>query len=199
MCFLANVLTNETFENPQFFNVVKKKEDLLPGLPTLIVGWETVKEMYPDASILSWKLDENTYWVHKKRVKRQSNEEGIKNFRKMVFDGLTNAVIYQYFNVLTASKPEKVEFFEFLKSEEPKTVLITDKMVYIYSSEAKKCFGVSLIDIDYEGGNRKRFLKTVFEMPNTKIVNEKDFITYETKLMLQNKRYIIPYLASVSC
>lgn len=198
MCFLANILTTETFEDPQFFNVVKNKEDLVPGLPTLIVGWETVKEMYPEASILSWKIDENTYWVHKKRVKRQSNEEGIRKFRNIVFNGLVNAVKYEYFNVLLEEKPEKKKFFVFLKDETPKTVLITDKMVYIYSHPQKKCYGISLADIDYEGGNKKWLIKELFSNESVNVVNEKDFITYETKIILKNCKYLIPYLASLS-
>ena len=78
MNYLANVLTNEGFEDNPFYNVTGEVKNLQPDTPTLIVGWERAKELHPEASILKWKIDENTYWTYGKRVRRDKNETDAK-------------------------------------------------------------------------------------------------------------------------
>ena len=40
-------------------------------LPTLIVGWERVKKLYPKASILKKKIKDNLYWTFSPTEKRK--------------------------------------------------------------------------------------------------------------------------------
>ena len=198
MCYLANVLTDSKafFNRNVLYNVVKTKEELIPNIPTLIVGWDKVKELYPETSILEWKINDLTYWTYGRRVKRDKFEEDVEKFKKIVFDRVSKSVFYRFFSVLTSSVDEKKEFYSFLNNSEKKFVLLKNNMLYIYTVSSNTTVGVNLADIDYEGGNRSKLLAKLFNNPNVVIVKEQDYISSETRDLINNKKYIIPYLSS---
>lgn len=198
MRYLANVLTdNKAFFNGNaLYNVVKTETELIPNTPTLIVGWDKAKKLYPTASILDWKIDDMTYWTYGRRVKREKFEEDVDKFKKIVFDRVSKSVKYEFFSVLTATTDEKKGFYTYLKSKAPKYMLLKNNMVYIYSAEDNKTIGINLSDVDYEGGDRAKLLRNLFNNPSITTVKEQDYISSETRELINNKRYIIPYLSS---
>ena len=198
MKYIANVLTTEKFDEKTYYNVVKSEENLIEGIPTLIVGWEKAKELHPEASILNWRIDDNTYWTFGKRVRREKNEEDIKKFKKMMLERVIEKADYWFFNVLTATKQEKINFNVALSDSRRKYVLISGEMAYVFFPETSETIGVSLYDIDYSGVGRDKILK-LFEKNNaTTIVKERDFVSFETRELITNKKFIIPYLSSLN-
>lgn len=198
MCYLANVLSDSKafFKGNVLYNVVKTKEELIPNIPTLIVGWDKVKELYPDASILDWKINDLTYWTYGRRVKRDKFEEDVDKFKKLVFDKVSKEVKYDFFSVLTSTKEEKKVVFDFIKSDGEKYVLLKQNMLYIYSKVSDRTIGINLADIEYEGGNKSKLLSNIFNNPNITVVKEQDYISSDTRELINNKKYIIPYLSS---
>ena len=49
-------------------------------VPTLILGWNKVKEMYPEQSILSGKISDNLFWTFSLTEKEEKNKSDIKSF-----------------------------------------------------------------------------------------------------------------------
>ena len=198
MKYLANILTEESFEENSFYNIVKDEKDLKPSIPTLIIGWERAKALHPEASILKWKIDENTYWTYGKRVRRDRNEADIKAFKKLVIERAIKSVEYWFFNVFTATKDEKLRLKIFLSDSRRKFALLNENMVYIYFPDDQTTIGISLNDIDYSGGDREKILNIIKKSPSITIIKERDYISYETRELIRNKKYIIPYLSSLS-
>lgn len=198
MGYIANILTTENFDEKLYYNVVSNEKDLIKGIPTLIIGREKVKELYPDAPILNWEINEDTYWTYGKRVRRERNEEDIKKFKKMVLSRIISKADYWFFNVLTATKEEKIKFNITLMDSRPKYVLISGDMAYIYYPDTSETIGVSLYDIDYSGVGREKIMAIFKKNQATTIVNERDFITYETRDIITNKKFVIPYLSSLT-
>ena len=198
MGYIANILTTENFDEKLYYNVVSNEKDLIKGVPTLIIGREKVKELYPDAPILNWEINEDTYWTYGKRVRRERNEEDIKKFKKMVLSRIISKADYWFFNVLTATKEEKIKFNITLMDSRPKYVLISGDMAYIYYPDTSETIGVSLYDIDYSGVGREKIMAIFKKNQATTIVNERDFITYETRDIITNKKFVIPYLSSLT-
>ena len=198
MTYLANILTTENFEDTTYYNVVSDEKGLIPGIPTLIIGRDKAKELYPDAPILDWKINDNTYWTYGKRVRRERNEDDIKKFKKIVFERIIEKVDYWFFDVLTASKDEKIRFNITLMDSSTKYVLISGDMLYVFYPDTCETIGVSLYDIDYSGVGRDKILNRLKKNKSTRIVNERDFITYETRELFKNKKYVIPYLSSLT-
>ena len=195
--YLANILTSENFEDKKFYNVVSDEGDLIEGIPTLIIGREKAKELYPNAPILDWKINDEVYWTYGKRVRRERNEDDIKKFKKLMLERLIKGADYWFFNVLTATKEEKTKFNITLMDSTRKVVLISGDMAYIYYVDTHETIGVSLYDIDYSGVGRDKILKLFERNKSIKIINERDFISYETRDIVINKKYIIPYLSTL--
>lgn len=195
--YLANILTSENFEDKKFYNVVSNEGDLIEGIPTLIIGREKAKELYPNAPILDWKINDEVYWTYGKRVRRERNEDDIKKFKKLMLERLIKGADYWFFNVLTATKEEKTKFNITLMDSTRKVVLISGDMAYIYYVDTHETIGVSLYDIDYSGVGRDKILKLFERNKSIKIINERDFISYETRDIITNKKYIIPYLSTL--
>lgn len=195
--YLANILTSENFEDKKFYNVVSNEGDLIEGIPTLIIGREKAKELYPNAPILDWKINDEVYWTYGKRVRRERNEDDIKKFKKLMLERLIKGADYWFFNVLTATKEEKIKFNITLMDSTRKVVLISGDMAYIYYVDTHETIGVSLYDIDYSGVGRDKILKLFERNKSIKIINERDFISYETRDIITNKKYIIPYLSTL--
>ena len=194
MCYLANILTKEPYEDDMFYNIVDTSEKIVEGIPTLIIGWEEAKELYPEANILDWEINENTYWTFKKRVRRERYEEDSKKFKELVLDRTLSHVKYRFFNVLTATQPQKERLNNFLKDNRPKNAVISGDMLYLYNPETATTSGVSLSDISYIGGDKKKVLRLLYSNEATHLAKEKDYISYQSRDLIKNKKYIIPFL-----
>ena len=198
MKYLANILTTENFDDKTYYNVVSGEENLIDGIPTLIVGWERAKQLFPDASILNWKINDDTYWTYGKRVRRENNERDIKRFKELVINRAVKNIEYWFFNVLTADKEEKIRFNIILSDSRVKYALISNNMLYVYFPETSEVTGVSLSDIEYSGMDSSKLLRKIKNNPAVKIVNERDFVSFETRELIKNKKYMIPYLSSLN-
>ena len=75
MKLIANILTEGSFQNNELYNVVSNKDDLISELPTLVIGWSFTKRNYPEANIINWQINENTFWCFGKREKRNRYEK----------------------------------------------------------------------------------------------------------------------------
>lgn len=195
MKFIANILTDKPFTNAELYNVVSDKNNLIDGIPTLVIGWEYTKKMFNNASILDWEIDRNTYWTYGKREKRNRYEENLERFRQMSITRFIKSVNYRYSNILIADDDEKKHIFSLLDND--KDVLyayLNNDMVYLFDNIDNSVIGFSLRDIDYLGKDRKRVLSKIYYNKNVQLIDIKDCLTWETKNALRNCSYVIPYL-----
>lgn len=200
MKYLANILTQDKFEDNSYYNVVDDVNMLVPGIPTLIIGEGLAKTVLGDSfKVLPPHGDiaNGIYWTYKKRSKRDEYENDLAKFKAYSLNNAIKNANYMFFNVLTASHDEKVNMNVFLSDSSMKYALISDDMLYVYCPDKEFTVGISLSDIEYSGMNRDKILRLVKINKSTKIVNERDFISYETHGFIKNNKYIIPYLASL--
>lgn len=194
MKYLGNIITDGKFDDTILYNVVKTKDKIIEGIPTLIIGYSKTKTIYDKFSILDWKIEDNVYWSYGRRERGERYFETIDKFKDLCFKIMLDTVKYNLFNVIIETTENKHKFFDFLKSDVEKTVFINNDMVYIYYNN-KHVTGFSLRDIDYIGGNRKKVLSKVLS-PNNKIINSKDIFNEKFVQRLKNKPYVVPYLYS---
>lgn len=69
MRYIGNIITNSSIETSKFFNVVSDLKNIDISIPTLIIGWDNVKKLYPEQNILNNKINENISWTFSKREK----------------------------------------------------------------------------------------------------------------------------------
>ena len=93
MKYIANILTSDPFSASELYNVTTERDSLIGGIPTLIIGWERAKSEYPDASIIDWKLDDDTYWTYGKYERRDKFEENTKRFGELALKKFIDKVV----------------------------------------------------------------------------------------------------------
>lgn len=150
---IANIYTTTKLDN-ELYNVTDKTESLIEGIPTLIIGWNNVKRLFPNADILTWKINENTYWTFGKRERRNEYEDRLDKFLELSIERLDRSVVYRFINLLTATKEEKNALFGKLTNDSVKSVLKYYDMLYLTEEDYNVVYGISLRDIDYEGKDR---------------------------------------------
>lgn len=197
MKYIANILTDEPFNEGELYNVVRDKEKLIPGIPTLIIGWERTKAEYPDASIIEWKVADNVYWTYGKYERRDKYEVNIKKFQDLSFKKFVESLEYVFYDVLL-TPPERFEsFLASLGSDNQKTIYVTGDMMYLYYNGTNKVVGLSLRDCDYLNEfTKKRIFSSVYNSNTVNLLKNNDEISKEIRYKAKGRAYILPYLYS---
>lgn len=197
MKYIANILTTEPFEAGELYNIVHEPGSLVPGIPTLIVGWEKTKELYPEASIIEWNVTDNVFWTYGKYEKRDRYEINVKKFQDLAFKKFVESLKYVFYDVMLDGEDRFTKFIELLLSNAQKTVYITGDMMYIYIDYTKKIVGVSLRDCDYLGETyKKRIFSAMYNNPSVILLKNNDAISKEIRFKTRGMAYILPYLYS---
>ena len=194
MRILANILTDRPFPEKEMYNIVSRKDQLIEGLPTLVIGWDFTKSMYPEAQILEWEIHDGVYWTFGSRERRAKFEGDIVNFRKIAIKNFVETKKYVFLNILTAEKSEKSEILRYARGGKG-IVYLNGGMLYIYSEEDSTVYGISLRDIVYGGNDYRKILSILHNNPNMTFVDSKDLqLSWNLKESVRNKGYIIPCL-----
>ena len=197
MKYIANILTDEPFNEAELYNVVRYSKDLIPDIPTLIVGWERTKSEYPDASIIEWKVTDNVYWTYGKYERRDKYEANVKNFQDLSFKKFVDSLEYVFYDVLISTAEKLDSFLSSLASGAEKTIYVTGDMMYIYYSGTNKVVGLSLRDCDYlEDTLKKRIFSDIYNSKTINLLKNNDEISREVRFKAKGRAYILPYLYS---
>lgn len=197
MKYIANILTDEPFNEGELYNVVRDKGKLIPDIPTLIIGWERTKTEYPDASIIEWKVADNVYWTYGKYERRDKYEVNVKKFQDLSFKKFVESLEYAFYDVLL-TPPERFEsFLASLGSDNQKTIYVTGDMMYLYYNGTNKVVGLSLRDCDYLNEfTKKRIFSSVYNSNTVNLLKNNDEISKEIRYKAKGRAYILPYLYS---
>ena len=178
MKFIANILTDKKFTGNELYNVVNSKELLIHDIPTLVVGWEFTKSLYPDVDITDWAIDDK-----------------IEKFKNIAINSVISSVKYKFINIL-ADKQSAKEFISKVDAESGITSYYYNGIVYVYIPSEGVVYGISLRDIDYVGNNPKTFLSQLNGKENVKSVTTDGVISPETKFAFNGNNYVMPYILS---
>lgn len=195
MKYIANIITKNKIDVSEYINVAKDITEVDLRLPTLIIGWDNVKNIYPNANILDKKISENIFWTYSNREKRQEYEPDLAKFVKNVFDNLENNVKYIFFNVLTSRLKKIKGLITYVNSPFKKIIYVTEKNIYVY--DYKLVIGISLSDLEYYGLNRDRILKYLTKNPYNTLFYDNSFLSWKLKRVIGDNHKVIPYLYSL--
>lgn len=196
MNYLANIYTKSKLDIEPFFNIVDDEKKIIDGIPTLIIGWDSVKSLYGDINILDKKVKDNIYWTFGKRERRNVMEVDVQKFKKKAMSIVSNNVKYKFFNILTAKNDKKKSFYMLLKDTRHKTIFSFNNMLYIYIDGTDTVVSISLRDVDYIGGDVKKIFSTLYNNKFVKVANDNDLKDTNAKLFFKDNIYLIPYIFS---
>jgi len=165
--------------------------------PTLIVGWELVKRLFPNQSILDKKIKDNLFWTFTKNEKRVEYDKDIIAFYRLILDNIIlNNLEYYFFDIFKVSLFKIKNLINLIKSD-------IDKHIYIYASSfiylyyEKYVIGISIEDLEYIGVSKDKILKLLYKNKFNHIFYNTDFISMNIWKVVSYNKVIIPYLHSI--
>ena len=195
MKYIANIITKSRLDVGEYINVTKDITKVDLTIPTLIIGWAMVKEIYPNADILNKQISETVYWTYSNREKRQEYEPDLAKFIKNAFSRLETSIKYTFFNVLTNPLSRNKCLLKYINSPITKIVYITDKHIFIYDS--KQVTGISLSDLEFYGFERERIIDILKRNPYNRLVFSDSFLNFKIKRSIGDNGKIVPFLYSI--
>lgn len=197
MRIIANILTDKNFESCDFYNIVSQKEDLLENIPTLVIGWEFTKTLYPEANIISWEIDKDTYWTFGNRERRQRYEESLVKFRELALNRLVKKIKYKFISSIECDDINFNALNFLLDNFSGFKLYINNDMVYVAGENTPDTspyvYGFSMREYNYIGLDVKQLFKKIYNS-KIEIIKSTDNIPWEIKNIIKNRNYIIPCL-----
>ena len=195
MQYIGNIVSDiKLDDNVGIFHVTSNLEDIIMGIPTLVVGWSKVKQLFDNVSILKWEIDPNTYWTFSKYERRNRLNEDLIKFKNLCVDRTIKGLTYVYFNSLISSKYKKSLMLNSLNDGFEKKLLIWNDMCYICWRDIKFILGISMRDVEYEGKERQFFIEAMKSIGGMTQVGYDDNKNKEALKLFYNKNYALSYL-----
>ena len=197
MKYLGTIITKSKVDEGGLFNVVSDFNGIIRGIPTLIIGWETAKSLFPDASIINSEIiEDNVYWTFGRTVRRDVYEKDLSDFKDRCANLLRKKIDYSFYSVLSDNRGKVDSFIDWVSSNPgAKTAYILNDMVYIYVDGCNKVIGVSVRDVDYSGYNNTEFFRKIYGIDKKNVVRN-DEVSLNFKTDFRNSIYLVPYVYS---
>lgn len=193
---VANIVSDSKVDVSKDFNIVKTTDEIIDKIPTLIVGWDFIKEKYPDYDILNKKLSDNVYWTFKKTEKRDIYEEDIFNFIELSYKSFVNKTTYIFIDPIHRSRKEIKKILKKIYSFKKIISYEHGHMIYIYGENL--IFGVDLNLIEFIGLNINKIKTKIIQISNIFLTEKDIFIEYKKRVeILDNQVKYIPLLYSI--
>lgn len=197
MKHIANILTDEPYDKGELYNVVRDIDCLEPEIPTLIIGWDKTKELYPDASIIEWKVTDNVYWTYGKYERRDKFETNVAKFQDLAFKKFVESIGYVFYDVMASGPGKFSSFIMSIKDETVKTIYVSYDMMYIYYEGKNKVIGLSLRDCDYiDETYKKQIFSAIYNNKSVNVLKNNGEISKDVRFRTRGMAYILPYIYS---
>ncbi len=193
---VGNIVSNTKINVSADFNVVKSLDEIIQGLPTLIVGWDKLNSYFHDYNVLTRTVNDDICWTFKKNEKRDLYEEDLYYFTKKSYENLVKDIIYLYIDPIVFTKGMIKKIYRKLASADGIITYHHDNMLYIYCE--KIVFGLDLDMLKFIGIDVDKTLNKI--RLNSKSFLEKNviFIEYNFRMeRLDNQVKYIPYLYKI--
>jgi hypothetical protein len=193
---IANIVTNNKINVSEDFNVVKSMDEIIHGLPTLIVSFSYVNKHYPDFDVMEIHIQDNLYWTCTPSESRDKFREDVFRFVYMVYKNLFDKVSYVFVDPIQYKSKALLKITRKILSLENKITYINGKMIYIYSDNI--IFGVNLNLLEYIGLDIEKIKTKIISLSSVFLVHEDIFIEYKDTIGdFDNQYRFIPYLYSI--
>lgn len=194
--FVGNIVTHSNINVDKYFKVVNSLDDIIDGLPTLIVGWDIVKTINPNADFIDKKLSENIFWTFKKSERRDIFEDDFYNFTEYCYGLLIKDIEYNFIDLIQLNETELKNIFRFIKKCENVVGYLYNKMLYIFVE--KTIYGIDLTLLKYMDYNTDDVLCKIKSYCSVFLDNKEILIEYKDVIdMLNNEVKYIPFLYSI--
>lgn len=193
--YLGRIVTKNKNFTP--IDIILKTDKYSVGndnIPTLIIGKKNAEEIFgaENIRVLNKKICDNTFWEFAKTERRNDFERGVKDFYKYIFDEIRKNVKYYFFNIFLERYDRIKDFIRYMYSNVNKTIVVINKHIYIYSSQS--VIGLSIEQLNYIGIDTNKIISRISLNPCNKIVDYEKLLSNDTKKLISDDKFLIPYI-----
>lgn len=192
--YFGNIVTEKNIQLEGFVNF-SKIDDVDNDLPTIIIGWSLVKQLYGDkVSILHKNISTKIFWTFSEKERKVDFEVDVENFKEYCYNNFGENIPYVYLDFLYGKKNINKKIIKKILSLKESTIYITDnEMVYIYGENI--LFGIDLNVVNYFNDKKFKVLNKLKSLKDCVLVDSKIFNKYRDFLYkIKNKKRLIPYI-----
>lgn len=173
------------------FNVVNSFDNIIDGIPTLIIGFDDAKQYIEGFNVID-KQYGDVWWTFKKTERRCEYEDDIIKFYNYAILHEMQKTKYVYVDLINFKYTSIKKMIKFLGDETKKYVFLTRNcnFMFVYSEIYNTVFGISLELCEYLGIDKQRVYKL---LRNHQYVNDTKFIGNDIRKVIgSNTHYILP-------
>jgi len=193
---VGNIVSVNNIDVSDDFNVVSSMDDIIHGLPTLIVGYDIINKLYPDFDILDIKVGTDLYWTFKRIENRDKFNEDLDWFITKVYDDLVKGISYLFIDPILLKKESLIKIIRKIHSLKNIISYLHKDMIYLYGD--KIVFGIDLRLLRFLGMGVEKLKSKITLISTDFLEDDEIFIEYKNIVeTLGDKVRYIPYLYSI--
>jgi hypothetical protein len=193
---VANIVSVNKVNVSDDFNVVGSLNNIIQGLPTLIVGIETVIKEFQDFDILKIEIKEGFYWTFRRTDRRDKYQEDLAWFIRKVYNDRMKDIIYVFVDPIQYRAGTLRKIVKKILTITDVTTYVHDEMIYIYGENL--IFGVDLKLLRYMGVDIVKIKNKIKRISKYFLDDIKILIEYKKDVeTLGNKVRYIPCLYTI--
>jgi hypothetical protein len=192
---IANIVSADKITAPQEFNVVSSIDDIIIGLPTLIIGYNYVNKHYPNFDIGEILISDNVYWTFKRTEKRDKHSEDLNWFILKVYGDLLIKLSYIFVDPIQYKPKTLVKIIRKILNISNKIAYLSGSMVYIYGHEY--VFGIDLKLLEFVGLDTNKIMGKIRLSCDTLLTDDTVADLRADFQIFPNVSKYIPYLFSL--
>lgn len=192
----ANIVTKTQINVSQDFNVVESMDDIIHGLPTLIIGFDLTDKLFPNYDVGEIKVTDNIYWTTKRTENRDKHNFEFEWFKFFVYHELVKNINYVFVDPIQYKKKSLLKILKKIYNLKNKITYYHNDMMYIYGEGF--VFGIDLKLLKYIGLNVDKIKDKIIKLSSVFLRHDDIFIEYKNIIEdLENQVRFLPFLYSV--
>ena len=194
---LANIVSTDKINVSKDFNVVKTMDEIILGLPTLVIGYQYCKKNYQNFNITEKKLGPDLYWTFRRTEIRDKHEEDLEWFITNTYQELINKVNYIFVDPIQYPKRKMMKILRKIYSLTDVVTYLDGEMAYIYGENL--VFGIDLSLLRYMGLDSNKIKDKIIQKSSVFLTGDKILIEYKKNVgRIGEQIRFLPFIYSIS-
>lgn len=189
---IGNIVISEPVKVNHKFNVVNSINDIIPDLPTLIVGIDEVLKTYDKLDYVNRIINNKIRWTFNNKEKRVIFEDDLFYFIRYCYTEISLKYQYRFIDLILTSDDEIKNIFKELKKSN-NISYISNSMIYLFNNV--EIIGFNINQINYMDKSVDKFKNLIKKLSIDIIDGEDNVKKFSNELeLLNNEVKYIPLL-----
>jgi hypothetical protein len=195
---IGNIVSDKLIHFDPKIKVVSSINEIITGLPTLIIDLETARNIFPDDfNILNKEIKSNYFWTYTLKEKRVDYEIDIEVFIQYCYNKIISDIEYVFIDPIQFKLKTLKKVLKKIYSTNNLISFIYKDFIYIYCD--KIIFGIDLHLCEFFFDIRKsKIINKVKVICDNNLLGENDLKLYKDYLSRIDSIKYIPYLHYIS-